>query len=197
MPTGLAKIDVWNGALDILRDAPLTATTDTTATARWLSRNYDNLLAATLRAYPWNFALDRAELAEDATTPAFGWAKRYAMPSGWVRLLPINVDGEWEGTPIDHELEGAYILTDESAPLRVRGVDLITNPGAWDPLFAEALEARIALKMAHWLTGKASYVKVAETLYKAALSEAYRIDGMEGSPEMPEQSAVIAARYAG
>lgn len=194
MATDLAEVDVWNMTLDLLREAPVSAITDTTAVARWFQRNFDISRQAALRAYPWNFALDRAAIAVDPTAPAFGWNYRYQIPTGCLRILPLNINGDWEGTPIAYELEGQYILTNATAPLYVRYIKDIDNPGQWDALFAEALAARMAMKMAHWLTGKASYVQVAEQIYKMALSEAKTVDGMEGTFERPYQDDVIAVR---
>ena len=195
MSTTLAEVDVWNMAIDLLRDAPVSAVTDTTSVAKWLSRNYANTRDRCLRRHPWNFAITRASLSEDPTTPAFGWNHRYAIPADCVRMLPVRYDGEYEGRIVPYELEKGYILTDRIAPLKIRYIARIEDPTSWEPAFADYVAASLAAKMAHWLTGKASYAKTAADMADRAYMEAIRMDGLEGSEEGPDQDDVIAARY--
>jgi hypothetical protein len=195
MSTTLAEVDVWNMAIDLLRDAPVSSTADTGSIAKWLSRNYANTRDRCLRRHQWNFAMTRASLSEDPSTPAFGWNHRYAIPSDCVRLLPVRYDGEYEGRLITYELEKGYILTDATAPLKVRYIARIEDPTSWEPAFADYVAATLASKMAHWLTGKASYAKTASDMAEQVFKEAIRMDGLEGSQEGPDQDDVIAARY--
>lgn len=190
------ETDVCNLALDLLREAPIANIDEKSSVAEWFQRNYAYLRKSTLRAYPWNFAIVRAELDADDTAPMFGWTYRYELPETCVRLLPIRYEGKLNGSPIAHEIESGFILTNETEPLQIRYVSDVESPDSWDPLFTQAFSALLALKMSHWLTGKASYVQIAKSLYDEALAEARRIDAQEGTPETVNSDDVISVRYA-
>ena len=183
MPTQLAKVDVMNMALDILEEDVLTSPGDDRQVARLLDRNYDPTRDELLRLHPWNFALGLAALAEDGTTPAFGWGKRYKLPTDCLRLLPVQKDGKFNGAPVPHEVVGSYVHTDATAPLKIRYTKRVENPGEFDPLFARALSGRMAWYVAHAITHKQSYSDRAGNIYQTVLDEAKLIDGLEGTPE--------------
>lgn len=271
----VTQTQVCNLALDLLHQSPLASgdlAADTTALAKWFNRNWAFARDAVLRAYPWNFAITRAQLElttqaitgitkadpavvtytgadsftagdlvlirdvvgmtevnnrrltvgtvntgsntfelEDvdssayttyssggtiAIVPLFGWLYRYALPTGCLRVLPINQDGGYEAAPIPFQVEKGFILIDEAEPLSIRYIDQITDPTSWDALAVQALSGYLAAGLAHWLTGKTSAAEKAQAFYEARLAEARQIDGMEDVPERPYADDVIAARYA-
>lgn len=191
------KTDICNLALDMLHEAPFAdVDTEGTADSRWFVRNYDVIRDAEVRKHVWNFAKKRAAISADATAPAFGWLKRYARPVDMLRLLQISHDGAFEGPLIPHEVEGDWILTDQSATIYVRYIRQVTDPSDFDPNFVEALACRLALKSAHRFTGKQSMVQTAASFYADAIAEARLANAIEGTPERPYDDDVIAARYA-
>ena len=194
MSSGLSEVDIANMALDLLEEEPITSLSGEETPAKWMNRNFTKTRDAVLRAHPWNFALTRVELSANATAPAFGWDYRFAVPSDNLRILPLRQDGKINGAHYPHEVEGGYILTNAIAPLKVRYIRRVTDTGEFDILFAEALSSRLASKMAHLVTGKASQVASAVKMYRAALFEARVIDGLEGTPEDPDDSDILDAR---
>jgi len=165
------KIQIWNMSLDILREQPLSSVDDNVAAAKWLSRNYDQQRDYLLERTLWKFALDRASIAADATAPAWGWTYRYLMPTDMVRLVPPTCDGAWMGTPIMYEMESGYLMCDVAGPLRIRYIKRITNEGTFTNGFCEVLALRLARRMAHWMTGKQSYVQQIDAMLKEAWVE--------------------------
>lgn len=197
------KTSICNLALDTLTQAPLTdVDTDNTPESRWFVRNYEIARDAEYRAHPWKFATTRASLTVDGTAPAFGWDCRYALPTGYIRLLPLTQDGEIDGMPIPHEIEAdastgtLYILTDEPSTLKVRYIKQITDPTKFDPLFVVALGAKLAMMGAHRFTGKQSMLETAAALYSDAIAQARLANAIEGTAQRPAADDVIAARYA-
>jgi len=198
MPSSLTKLGVWNLAIDVIRDTALMTTTDASATARWLERNWEHTVVSTLRAYPWNFAKELRSLSADATAPEHGWLYYYTPPAGWLRLLPITRGGYRFGALVPHEIIGNKIATDEPAPLKVKLImDKSSNPGVWDSLFVEMVRAKLALGMANKFTSKNRYIELASQLLKNATELAEQIDAFEGSAEPVEQFDIIRAREAG
>lgn len=164
------KIGIWNQALDVLREQPLAATTDTQATALWLNRNYDQQRDYLMERYLWKFALTRAEIPADSTPPAYGWQNRYLIPTDALRFVPPTVDGSINGQPIPFEEEAGYILCDATRALRLRYILRTTNEGLWSNGFCECLSLRLAFRMSHWLTGKQSMLQQVQGLYKDTIA---------------------------
>ncbi len=191
----LSEVAVYNMALDMLDEGPVTSPTDDTRPARLLARNYAQTRDEVLRAHPWNFATKRASLPTLSEKPAFGWQRAFELPTDCLRVLPLTVDGCLNGNPVAHEIEGRRLLSDASAPLRVRYIHRVINPGEFDPLFARALSARLAVYVGHVITGKQSYVERISGLYRDVLLEARRTDALEGTPQAPLGEDWIEARY--
>jgi hypothetical protein len=163
------KLAIWNQALDVLREQPLASTSDNTATAFWLARNYDQQRDFLLERYLWKFALTRATLAADSTAPAYQWAYRYLLPTDSLRFIPPTYDGKWNGTPIPFEEENGYLLMNQPGPLKIRYILRTTNEGLFSNGFVECLSLRLAYRMAHWLTGKQQMMQAIMQLYKDTL----------------------------
>ena len=197
-----SKTAVCNLALDILLQAPLTnVDTDNTPESRWFVRNYDQVRDAELRKHAWHFAIRRVNVTVDATAPSHGdWLYRYAYPSDCMRILPPRYDGKFEAYPIPHEVEAdssgnRWLYTNQTTPLELRYIFQITDVTKFDPLFVDALAAKLAMKGAHRFTGKQSMIETASGMYAEAIAEARRANAIEGIPERPYDDDVIEARY--
>ena len=186
---------ICNQALDILKEAEITnLENDNRPIVRWMRRNFDTSRDSLLSRYDWNFALQRVVLAASAEQPAFGWSHAFTIPHDCLRVLPVTVCGHSEGTPIRHEVEGACILTDAPGPLKVRYVRRTEDYDRYPASFIEALAAYIAMKCGHWVTGKVSYVQVAQGLYREAIDVAWRIDAIEGTSPRAADDDWVAMR---
>lgn len=186
---------ICNLALDILKEASISSINDNRPVANWCRRNFAVTRDACLSLANWNFATKRASLAAEVTAPAFGWTKAYTLPTDCVRLIALTYEGYDESQPIRHIVEGGSILTDQSGPLPIRYVARIENYNTYSPLFIEALSARLAFKMAHWLTGKTGYQQVAQGIYEQAMNDAWLSDAIEGDQPRADDNDWIRARY--
>lgn len=198
MPSSMTKVDVYNMAIDIIRDTALQSTTDPAATARWLNRNWQPYVEAAMRAYPWNFAKQQFKLPADSEKPLFKWSYFYTPPPGWLRVLPITTGGRRDGRPVPHEIIGQRIATNYPAPLPVTCImDRTANPGQWDTLFVQFVAAKLALGMTAKFPAKARYTNEAKDALAAATEQAEQIDAYEGSAEPVEENNIIRARGLG
>lgn len=202
MAVGQTKLEVCNLALDIIREPPAQSLTDTSAPLRWVLRNYDHTVDVALRSYKWNFAKRRAKLSRDGTDPEFEWAYRYKLPNDCLRILSVaeyggRLDGRSRRAVLDvpHEIVGNYIETDYAAPLAIKYILRITNPGEWDPLFVEIVRCSLAQGLANKFTSKNKFLELATGMLNRAVAKAEEIDTFEGSPEPTEQDDIIRARY--
>ncbi len=195
MPSSMTKLQVWNLAIDVIKDTALQTTGDAAPTARWLDRNWQHTVETTLRSYPWNFAKEMHMLPAEAVAPAFKWSYFYQPPAGWLRALPMTYNGHRFGELIPHEVIGELIASNYGPPLPVIFImDKSSNPGLWDSLFVEMVRCKLALGMANKFTSKNRYIEVASQLLAAATAQAEQIDAFEGSPEPVETFDIIRAR---
>lgn len=194
MPTSHTVTTIYNMALDIVADNPVTSPADVGPLARWLNRNFVHYVEVALRQNPWNFACEYFSLNKAADAPAYRWDYYYDLPNGWLRVLPLTEFGDRGGMPIAHEVRGNRLLTSQSSPARVEIVMNVQDPGRWDPLFASMVAARLAQGMAHRFTHKASFVDRARQLAAEAYETAELVNAFEGSFEPTEQFDILRVR---
>lgn len=149
MPSSVAEIDIWNMALDMLHEAPVSSPSEDTSVRLWFTRNFGQTRDSEMRKFAWNFALARVHLAASVEAPTWRWRTKYELPGDCLRMLALRQDGALNGTLISYELEGEAILTDAVAPLKLRYIKRITTTGLWDTLFVDVVAAKLAAKMAH------------------------------------------------
>jgi hypothetical protein len=114
-----------------------------------------------------------------ATAPAFGFANAYQLPPDCLFVREVG-----QGDGCAWEVESGTLLTNEGAPLNLTYTRGVTNPAAFDPLFAETLAARIAAEIAVSLTESLGKAQALWQVYQQKLAEARRRDAQEGSIEL-------------
>ena len=193
MATSHTAVTIRNHALDLIGEYPLTTVDDNNVYARWLNRNFQHYVQAALRQQPWNFACDFFTLTSvDEMT--FRWEYAFDLPSGWLRVLPVTVDGERDGAPVPHEVKKNRLYASYAATQNIECVMDTQAPGDWDPLFAELITARLALGMANRFTGKNSYVTNLANMAVKAYDNATEINTFEGSQVPTEEFNIIRVR---
>lgn len=177
---------ICNRALQIIGERRITNITEDSPQARDLNVAYEPLRDALLRSYFWNFAIKRARLAASVDTPEFGWNYQYPMPADFLRLIP---DFEYE-----YQVEGSTILSNDSGPLDIRYIRRVTDPNAFDPLFAEALSAKLASELAEIRTQSNSKKEYAEQLFREKITEARRVSAFEQPSLTPPEDDWVSVR---
>lgn len=134
----ISVVDIWNRALGKLGDGRVTSVADQSAKSRACQSCYDILRMAELSGNPWNFAIQRFQLAASATAPLFGTYTAYPLPTGWLRVLPPDPYDNVETR--DWVIEGNNLMSAYSAPVNVRLVMDTQDTSLFHPQFVEALE---------------------------------------------------------
>lgn len=195
MPAGVTKLEVFNLAIDIVKDTALQSSDQNAPTARFLNRNFAPTVRRLLRKYPWNFAKKLVSLSAETEAPDHRWEYSYKPTPGWIRVLPIRRYGNLHGAPVLFEVVGGRIFTNEPPPLKVTLImDKTANPGEWDQLFVDMVAASLALAMANKFTSKNKFIELSSQMLRAAQEDAERIDAFEGSPEPTEAFDILRAR---
>lgn len=185
----LTPLDVANMALGILVEAPLDSLDDDTKAGRLINLHYETTRQAELIKNPWVFAIFRLDLDAEPDAPTsdeYGYG--YAVPEDALRVLPLTDNGEASGNRLPFKQEGSLILTNYSGPRLIRYIGNMTDPADWDPLFVEALAARLAMKVAMPLTNKPSVLQGAQLVYNEAISEARRVNSIVASSASASRS---------
>jgi len=190
----MTPTDIVNLALDVLKEAPITSIDEGRPIAMWCKRNFAVTRDSLLEEADWNFAIKRAKLPASVTPPAFGWEHQYTLPADCLRLIALTYGGYPEGQPIPFEVEGGMILTNATGPLPVRYVARVENYDAYPATFINALSAKLATRMAHWVTGKSNYVQIASGLYQDAMNKAWLADAIVGTVPRAADDEWINAR---
>lgn len=196
MPSILTKSGIWNLALDTIREAPVQDQLTNSAPIKWLNRNYEHARDVLLRSYVWNFAIEFHDLNQVATSSTAwlgGWDYKFGLPNNWLRVLPFTEYGERRNRTISHKIAGGFLYANHSIA-RVSLVMRVENEGMFDPLFVEALAAKLALGMANKFTGKNKYIELAGNMLSNAVAKAEEIDTLEGSAEPLEHFDIIDVR---
>lgn len=187
-----STVDICNRALQKLGAERIISLTQNSTSARACNLAYESVRDAELRAHAWNFAIKRVQLAADAAAPSYGYDYAYTLPSDCLRLLPNDHN---EGVyPRDWKVEGRKILTNESAPLKIRYIRRITDTTQYDATFVEALASRMAIEMCEELTQSNSKRQLAQDEYRAAIREARKMNAFENPPVEQQTDDWLTAR---
>lgn len=190
-----SDVSVVNSTLHKLGVSRIVAFTDTTKQGLLANDTFADIRDSLLRAHPWNFAIERAALAADATAPEWGYNARYALPEGQTPCLRVlEVEGEDESSG-RWTVEGRFIHTSLTAPINIRYIKRITDANSMDAVFREALSARLAMEWATTLTHDPTIQSTMTGLYNSLkMPEARSIDGQEDIAVQIEASEWINAR---
>jgi len=179
-----SKLSIYNSALIKCGAETISATGDSNKRARMVNEQYDKCRREVLSAHPWNFALKRVQLSQDATAPAFGYDYRYALPADNLRIWRA-----WDSSndSEDHEIlnwkeENGFILTDEAAVYALYIYDC-QDTTIFEAKFEETLALRISGDVCDVLTQRRAKANDLINAYKQWEAEARSMDGQVGSPE--------------
>lgn len=171
-----SAVEICNLSLGILEEQRIMSLTDSSEPARLCHLHYGESRDFVLRLHPWNFAVRRAVLAENAEAPEFGYSRSFKLPTDpyCLRVLSVNDPA----APPDWKIEGRDLLTDE-AVVRLTYVARVLDATTYDTGFVQALSHFLAWKLAKPLTGSRSEAEMRREEFFAILRTARGIDGME------------------
>ena len=175
-------VSICNLALQRVGAKAISSLAEDTTAGRACNRIYEQARDSELRAHPWSFARERVQVAADSTDPIFGAAKKYAIPTNCLRILPTNGTNS---TPVqdDWQIEGRFILTDDGSPINLVYIKQVTDENTFDALFIELLVARIAMDVAEKVTQSNKKKEEAFLHYREVRKEAKRVNAFERPPQ--------------
>lgn len=183
-----SSTEICNLALVTLGQEPVITLDDSTKSSRLCSRMYDPVLEATLRAYPWTFAIKRTVMALSAESPAFGYAYKYTFPTDYLRMVEHNIT-------LPYVVEGNEILTDFGDSVYLRYVAKVTDPNKFDSQFIQVLYYKLACAMCIALTADQDLYSKLMQLSTNACVQAQNSSAIEAEPQQVVEGTWIPSRY--
>lgn len=190
-----SNVDIANRALQKVGAARISSLDEGSREANAVKAAYDLTLKAELQRNLWTFAIRRASLAADAETPAFGRTYQYSLPPDYIRKAPL--DPTTPPLPDDILTEGRKLLTSDSGPLHIRYVSSTLDEETVDPLFVEALAAKLAYEICQELTQSESKQAALADDYRFAVSQAKSLNSIQAGPREPEVDEWVYVRTQG
>lgn len=187
-----SELDICNRAMQRLGADKINALDPpSNKNARSLAFGYPLIRDAELQRHPWSFARARVQLATLATAPTFGWDYQYDVPADFIRVCTI---GEYDDPETEWEIEARKLLVNVDGPLDFVYFKRVTDTTLFDPLFVEALGARLAYEFCEEITQ--SNTKKAEALdaYREIIAEAKKSNAIQRPPQRRRESSWETAR---
>lgn len=192
-----SDIQICSNALIQLNDAPINSFDDGSGVngsnrGRACQSLWPTVRDSVLRSHPWNCAKRQVQLAKLASAPAFDFKNEFALPSDWLRTVSINKRDAWDNKSFFKILE-RKILTDQSS-VYLTYIFRNTDVSSYDSILIEALELKMAAKLALTVTGRIDTKNLFEQAYRDKLRDARNIDGQEESADYFDDNLVLEAR---
>lgn len=199
-----SNVDIANYALNIIGASNISSFGENSKPGRIINQRFESVRDAVFRSHPWNCLIRRAQLAQDAAAPAFGYSKQYTLPTDPYCLRVLEFSNGSLSYPQDNMfsnsggpvfvIEGRKLLTDEGTA-RIKYIGRVTDPQQYDASLIEALAARLASDIAYAITGSTTVAQLAAAVYDDKMREARFVDATEGAPQKLEASDFIEARF--
>ena len=185
----VTNVSISNDALLEIGAQMITSMTEDSEQARLCNHLFDELLDQELELSNWSFAIERVQLAQLSSTPDFGWAYEFQLPTNpWC----LHVIDEYNDN--DYKIEGRKLLAD-STTIQIRYIKRVTDLTELSALFRRAFTFKLASKLALPLQGSGKLKDRMETLYEFWYRRAEFRDAQgSGTPPEQEQGSWLDAR---
>ena len=186
-----SDVAICNIALTMLGADTITSLDENTENARKLNAVYPYIRNEVLRAYPWNFAIRWASLAQLSETITNDYSYVYQLPTDpkCLRVIGLDEDNEDE----DFRVENGKLYCDVSS-VSIQYIAEITDATKFDSQFVTALAARLSAELAYAITGSLDVKKERWEDYYLKLREARSADSQEGTVDKKNTSNWVDSR---
>ena len=168
-----STVDICNGALNQLGATTILSLTEDSKNARLCNSRFTQVRDGVFRSHPWNCLQKRIELAQDTTTPAWGFKYAYTLPADCLRLLRIlDYDS-------NYKVEGRKILSDTET-MKILYVSRVTDANEYDELLRETLSSALSADIAFAVTSNNTTATNMYNLFQDKLKDARFVDSTEG-----------------
>lgn len=143
------KLSIYNGALSLLGETPLSSLSEDRSARYWLDRSWDDgLINYCLEQAQWSFATRTLEMTYSTSiVPAFGFQYAFEVPDDFVELNSFWVD-PWCQNPLDTYFFEASVIYAASDTIYMKYISNDSNYGGnlarYPQTFTRYVECRLA-----------------------------------------------------
>lgn len=175
------KIGIINRGLQLLGSQSINSLIENSMGAKAMLRAYDSIFLSELRKNTWNFAIKRANLAADVSSPIFGKSRYFPLPGDFLFLAPEETTLS-DPRRRDFNIEGQSIVSSEDAPLPIRYVSSSITESMFDVLFAESMSHALAVAVCEEVTNSNTKLSNLSSMYENIISQAKKRNAIENAP---------------
>jgi hypothetical protein len=183
-----SEVAICNSALAKVGVERILDLNEDTVQARLCKEQYGKVRDDLLRSHPWNFAIKRATLVANTTTPAYEFSYTLPLPNDCLRVLEVN------GENIQWQKEGQALVSNEQT-LGIKYIAQITVAGEFDAIFREVLACKLAYDLSYSFVQSVTLKQLLKAEYEDKLRTARSYDGQEGSTRQVYAKDWQQARY--
>lgn len=184
------RVEIINIALARLGESPIQSLDEGSTPANAAKQLYDTERQATLRDYPWNFALKQVSLARVEET-SFGFHTAFALPADClraVRLLGVN------GENVARFAVRAEKVYADPESVTLEYVADVEDTGRFDAKFVEAFSYKLAAALAMIVKGSPELMANYTNTYRSLVSDAAAYSAGEAKVYLSD-NPYLEARY--
>lgn len=209
----VSPIDICNGAIIRLGGQQISSLTQNSVEAIAMNSQYNIVRQRLLRLHTWNFAMVRAQLAQDLVPPVFSYDFSYTLPTDCLRVVAtkeqldaylFQYGGDFNGwitvsNKVDfaiassYKIEGRKILSNDGK-MKILYISDVTDTTMFDASFIELMEIRLAMTCSYRITGSVQMRADLANEFNFALVSAQQDNGQEGTRERIEMSSWLVSR---
>lgn len=163
--SALTEVDLSNMALTMIGQQPISLLTDDNNRATMCNKRLGDVRDTVLRSHKWNAATKRATLAKTVTSPEFGFANQFQLPTLFIKMIATDLEGQAYKIEAGNESTGgdSQILLTDADTLKIVYVYQLTDVSKMDSTLKHAIACRLAADIALPLTGD---LNISDMMYK-------------------------------
>lgn len=188
-----SSVAIANRALIMLGEKVIASLTEDSRAAALVNTIFAGVRDSVLESHTWKSARKRVALAQLSTSPAFGFANEFQMPSDFIRAVQVM-----DEDVIRHryQIEGRKFLTDDSS-VNLEYVARITDPNDMSPMLQDSISVALAIELALPLTGKRSVRDEMRDAFDRIISNARHSDASQRNDDVMSTEVFDQARDGG
>lgn len=191
-PGTTVEVATGNGALSYLGVSLLTEFGSSTKQGALIQRLFPDLRRRLQQQYRWEFCLRRASYTSAdvvAGVPTWGFTYAFLLPTDLLQLWDV---GEPHDNP-RYRMENKHLLIDDSSVDILYSIE-VTDPDLWSASFAEALELKLASKLAMPLLHKPELMQLYEGMFQDKVADAIFLNDIQSDDFSAYSSHLMSAR---
>lgn len=162
------RVEIINLALARLGESPIQSLDEGSTPANAATQLYDLERQATLRDYPWNFALKQASLAR-VEEAAFDFHTAFALPGDCLRAVRLWGADRNEVTRFTVRTKVLYA---DPERVTLEYVADVEDTGLFDAKFVEAFSYKLAASLAMTVKGSSEMMANYMNMYQTLVTDA-------------------------